>query len=63
MIEKRQQNLDEELVRIQVRQNASMCFFDDEDVQARTRKAYPDLKVNFISLNVFVSQLYLSGFL
>uniref|UniRef100_A0A914DJW1 BED-type domain-containing protein n=1 Tax=Acrobeloides nanus TaxID=290746 RepID=A0A914DJW1_9BILA len=44
-IHERQREMDEQLVRIMVRQNASLSFFDDEDVQARTKMANPDLKV------------------
>ncbi|MGN6530860.1 MAG: zinc finger BED domain-containing protein [Ginsengibacter sp.] len=41
----RQLQMDEQLVRIMVRQNASLYFFDDADVQEMARKAFPGLKV------------------
>jgi hypothetical protein len=38
--------VDEELVRIMVRQNASTLFFEDPDEQNRTKKAYPGVKLH-----------------
>ena len=43
--------MDEDLVKIMVRQNASFCFFDDEDLHKLCKKAYPDLKVDLMILS------------
>ena len=47
-IQDRQKEMDEDLVKIMVRQNASFCFFDDAGVHKLCKKAYPDLKVALI---------------
>uniref|UniRef100_A0A915D8M6 Uncharacterized protein n=1 Tax=Ditylenchus dipsaci TaxID=166011 RepID=A0A915D8M6_9BILA len=49
-VDARQRKVDEESVRIHVRQNASMCFFDDEDVQARTKKVFQTCKYKLSEL-------------
>lgn len=41
-----QQKIDEQLVRIMVRQNASTCFFDDEDLQNFVKKSNPGHKIH-----------------
>uniref|UniRef100_A0A914GPT8 HAT C-terminal dimerisation domain-containing protein n=1 Tax=Globodera rostochiensis TaxID=31243 RepID=A0A914GPT8_GLORO len=40
-----QNKLDEQLVRIMVRQNVSTCFFDDKDLQELVKLAFPGLKI------------------
>uniref|UniRef100_A0A914HFT3 HAT C-terminal dimerisation domain-containing protein n=1 Tax=Globodera rostochiensis TaxID=31243 RepID=A0A914HFT3_GLORO len=40
-----QNKLDEQLVRIMVRQNVSTCFFDDQDLQELVKLAYPGQQI------------------
>ena len=50
-LQERQKEMDEDLVKIMVRQNASFYFFDDAGVHKLCKKAYPDLKVDLMILS------------